>query len=437
MEPQGIIANIAAMRVGVQSLAPIDRTVVHEALEALYDKVALGNAALGQLLPGVAELPSPIERAKVLRAVLLEAIEALRPSRRVRFGSLESRNYDVLTLRYVESMGFAQMERELSLGRRQIFRDLDEAEDKLASVLSAWPGPPSAAERAPESDDATKVGRQDPLGSELFALPSAPVQLDLRSLVLGAIDLVAPLAEQRGVSVGLGRAGLSESPIESLRVTADRSLLHQVLVQLLSCSLQAAESGVEVTLDAPESEADPVIEISFQGQLQPQLARRLADAQRIAAAQGFECTVSSGRVGSLPQCWPIRIRLALHSASPASILVVEDNPGAVELYRRYLSSSSWQVHAVSDPRLTFEVARKMHPNLIVLDIMMPALDGWSVLRLLKRQPETADVPVIICSVVEDPELAEALGARAYLTKPVSEGQFLAALHRCLAKPSLC
>jgi len=416
-------------------LAAVDRTAVHEALEALYDRVALGAAAIGQALPGVAGLDSPMQRAEALRAALLEAIETLRPTRRAHFGSLESRSYDVLTLRYVESMGFAQMERELSLGRRQIFRDLEEAEGKLADVLGAWNGSPTQGESPGQP--------RDILSSELLVLASAPAQLDLYATILEAIELVEPLAAQRGVAVRVAQ------PPGRPRATADRALLHQVLVQLLSCSLQASESSIDVSLGSPEPEGNPVIEIEFRGELSAQLERRLADAQRIAASQGFECTSGSAVTGArqsaeaqsqLPEA-PIQqgticIRLELRSGSPARVLVVEDNPGAVELYRRYLSSSDWQVHAISDPRLAFEVARKMRPHLIVLDIMMPALDGWSVLRLLRHQPETADVPVVLCSVVEDPELAAALGARACLTKPVSEGEFLAALQRCLARPSL-
>ncbi|MHB0876933.1 MAG: response regulator [Anaerolineae bacterium] len=396
-------------------MATVDRAIVHEALEALYDKAALGAAALAQLLPGVAELESPLQRAEALRAALLEAIETLRPTRRASFGSLESRSYDVLTLRYVESMGFAQMERELSLGRRQIFRDLEEAEGKLADVLGAWEGMPATGE--------PPAATTDLLSSELLVLASAPAQLDLQATIAEAIDLLEPLAAQLGVAVKLTQ------PPQWPRATADRALLHQVLVQVLSCALQAAESGTEVSVAAVEPDGRPTVEIACQGELLPQLERRLADAQRIAAAQGIESSIGGSR-------GRVHIRLVLRSGSPARVLLIEDNPGAVELYRRYLSSSDWQVHAITDPRLAYDIARKMHPSIIVLDIMMPALDGWSVLRLLKRQPETADVPVVLCSIVDDPQLATALGARACLTKPVSEGEFLAALQRCLAKPTL-
>ena len=70
---------------------------------------------------------------------------------------------------------------------------------------------------------------------------------------------------------------------------------------------------------------------------------------------------------------------------------------------------------------------ELRPAAILLDIMMPEEDGWEILVDLKQRPETRDVPVLLCSVVNEPTLGQSLGAAGYLTKPVSQEALLAAL----------
>ncbi len=75
----------------------------------------------------------------------------------------------------------------------------------------------------------------------------------------------------------------------------------------------------------------------------------------------------------------------------------------------------------------------MPPDVIILDIMMPHVEGWTILRELRETPGTRKVPVIVCSIVDNPELALALGAHAFLAKPVAPGQLLATLRLCVGQ----
>ena len=65
-----------------------------------------------------------------------------------------------------------------------------------------------------------------------------------------------------------------------------------------------------------------------------------------------------------------------------------------------------------------ELAREIRPSLITLDVLMPGLDGWSVLQELKRDPDSQDIPVVMLTIVDEENQAYALGAAAYLTKPI-------------------
>ena len=387
----------------------IPREEVREALGALYDNVVLAECPLARRFPEMAALSDVTDRALRLRAVLLEAIEALRPVRRAAFGSREARACDVLTLRYVERLDIADMMEELAIGRRQVFRDLSQAEERLAQILAAWAG---------GSRQGTEPREQrDTLSSELAVLASQPGEVNLRQLTEEAMALVRPLAEELGVSPRC------EWQHDEVAVIADRSILKQLTVQLLSGALQSS-SRSEIRLSATLAEGSVrLVLLSWPKPGHPYYAK-LAEMQHIAQHEGMGLEVKSTE--SICE-----VSLVLKRQRPVSVMVVEDNPGAVELYRRYLGGGAWRVSHLPDPRLAFEVARREQPDVVVLDVMMPKMDGWSVLQALRQRPETRGIPILLCSVVEDEELGRVLGATEWLKKPVAQGDFLAALNRCL------
>jgi CheY-like chemotaxis protein len=86
------------------------------------------------------------------------------------------------------------------------------------------------------------------------------------------------------------------------------------------------------------------------------------------------------------------------------------------------------VYGLTDPTKSLEVARKLRPFAITLDVMMPGYDGWQVLEDLKTHPETKSIPVLICTILEDQGTASGLGVAAYLTKPILEDDLVQALN---------
>jgi len=387
---------------------------VHEALDALGDGVMLGQARLASFFPPIEAIAPLNERARRLRALLLEAIELLCPPRRLPFGSSESRPYDVLTLRYVERMSVVDMGEELSLSRRQVHRDLKQAEQRLTELLASWAG----REEAGESQGS------DSLSEELAVFSHRPAEVRLAAVVGEALALVKPLADS--LRIGLSAPAISDA---ALSVVADRAFLGQLLVQALSVAVQSARPG-SVAI-AAELAADGVQVLLRLRTSEPQaFGPRVESLRRLAQAEGIACRAEVSASGEA------RLVLGLPQGGPVRVLVVEDNPGAVELYRRYLVAGDYQLQAISDPRLAHDTVLGMRPHVVVLDVMMPHRDGWTVLRALKTDPRTADVPVIICSVVEDPALAGSLGAAACLSKPVSRSELLTALQRCLHPAAL-
>ncbi|HUK55252.1 MAG TPA: response regulator [Nitrospiria bacterium] len=111
------------------------------------------------------------------------------------------------------------------------------------------------------------------------------------------------------------------------------------------------------------------------------------------------------------------------------VAVIDDDPLVVSLFRRYLESEPFQVVGVDPTHDIMDRVVRIHPQAIVLDILMKPKSGWNVLQELKENPQTKQIPVVICSILDDSGKGYALGAVDYLVKPVSQEAVLQALNR--------
>lgn len=116
-------------------------------------------------------------------------------------------------------------------------------------------------------------------------------------------------------------------------------------------------------------------------------------------------------------------------SSDRLILSIDDEIKIIQLYQRFLDQQGYQVVPLTDPKAAVETARKLKPLAITLDIMMPEKDGWHVLQELKNDPDTKNIPVIICSILEEGEKGINLGATDYLAKPFLQEDLLQAINR--------
>ncbi|MGC9348091.1 MAG: GAF domain-containing protein [Anaerolineae bacterium] len=111
------------------------------------------------------------------------------------------------------------------------------------------------------------------------------------------------------------------------------------------------------------------------------------------------------------------------------VLTVDDDEGVVTLFRRYLEKQGYRVFGLTSSERLVEETKRLRPYAITLDVVMPGQDGWETIRALKSDPETRDIPIIICSIVSNKDKGLSMGVADYLVKPVSERQLLRALAR--------
>ena len=379
--------------------------LVKDALDHLYDYAHLGAHALAASLPADAAT-SRGETGRRMSERLLSAIQALKPPDDAPGASNEDRQHAVLDHHYTQAAKMQEVARTLDISERQAYRDLRRGQERIAALLLTQQ---TAAPAAP-------LATGSPLQQEIDRIKSRIAPLDLREVLTQARDAVSQLAAQRGTEIGL------DLPTEPAIASLDPLLARQALTLLISRAVQQVRSGdvyVRITAETPGisvylrvSTRVQDVDIPLADETVTQLAARLG------WSINEQLTAEPGRI--------VRIELAMHRVR---VLVIDDNEGLAYLFERYLADHACQIIAAHSGEEGMALARSTAPDMIVLDVMMPDIDGWELLQRLRAAPSTSAIPVVICSVINDPELALSLGAAAFLTKPFDRSDVLDVLRQ--------
>jgi signal transduction histidine kinase/CheY-like chemotaxis protein len=139
---------------------------------------------------------------------------------------------------------------------------------------------------------------------------------------------------------------------------------------------------------------------------------------------------------TLPAVCPAATPQVTASSVPArpadalgTVLIIDDEEPAHELLERELASAGFYILHAAGGREGLKLAKQARPDVITLDIIMPDLDGWSVLKALKADPELCDIPVVLVTIMGDRDLGFALGAADYITKPLDRDLLMRAVGR--------
>ena len=383
---------------------------VKVALEHLYDFAFLQKLTLAQQLADSNKRPSQT-LGHHLRRELIEAIEALSPEPGAAAHTPDMRQYNLLQLHYVEGLTVQEVGQRLGLSTRQTHRSLRKAEESIATIL--WARVQSVATAVSEDD--LSAAQLSSVQAEFAQLETTLQPTDLGQLLQEAQKAVAPLAQTRGVTFQ------REEPWPRLVVSVDTAVSRQLLVSVLSRLIQATQQQT-ITIQGALGEEMARLTLTFP--VSQPLALNFVDDEVIAPLAeklGWLIEVAEGNGR-----YQLQLQIPLHGPV---VLVVDDNQGLVELLERYLTGHNCRVIAANSGQEGLEVLNRTTPDAIILDAMMPDVSGWDVLQTIRTRVETAVTPVIICSVFNDPELAYALGASHFISKPVSRDQILTALRQ--------
>ena len=384
---------------------------LRSALAHLYNLAYLENHPLAMRIHPEGS-PAELSRGRLLRRALKLGIEALDPGPGFAPNSPEGRPYQVLHNRYIARQSIVQIAEQLGISERQAYRELQFALEALAEIFCRTA---KGSDQAP-TQEAFASTMADVEVERLSATDKQVVNLE--QLVSQAVDPIRRLARGRGVQI------LYTVRASGLQVAVNRVMLRQAILNLLShfVGLQG-EHTLDVCLDRAGEWA--LLRISSQpGRLPhaPEPGQPYAIAMELFSSLSFELTAEEQ--GDTSAQVIVRIPLL----QQRRVLIIDDQQGLIRLFERYLEGQPYQVYGATDSNEALALVEHLQPDIIILDVMMPQRDGWEVLEALRRSEAGQRARVVVCSIINDPQLSAALGADAFLHKPVDQPHLLRTLN---------
>ena len=286
-----------------------------------------------------------------------------------------------------------------------------------------------------------------------LAIESVPVNVSFAE----ALDTLRPLADKKSQT-------LSKNAPRELSVRADATRFKQILINLLGNAVKFTPDGGKIEVAARQIGDTVRIEVRDSGPGIPDHEQKrifeafyrlgqsdkgpegtglgLAITRRLVELHGGDLGIESQPgAGScfyfnLPAVAALQTQVSrsiLDFGERRKILVVEDDPAAALILQSHLTSAGYEVELCDRPERAVEMAAEIRPDAVTLDIIMKPLNGWELLPVLKTDPRTATIPIIVVTIIDQPGTGALLGADEYIVKPVEKTALLTAIQRCLGR----
>ncbi len=397
---------------------------LHDDLYYLYNADRLRRSPLAALF-GVA---NRFDSSSALRRILTEAIESLKPKADAPSQSRAWLIHDSLFCCFVQQLNQQVVADQLGMSTRQLRREQRAALEILADRLWEQFDLETRLREGSGTVAAQAAMTGPTLNGELAWLKDIPPEkpTDLNQTLSEVLELARLLAVQHGVHLEVETTDVPSS------LAVHPVALSQILLTLLSVAIAQSPGNrvyistrslrweVEIRVHGTQSSSGPT-SISDDDAASLELAHQLAD-------------MCGGRLMFVGQeGGDFSAILTLPALAQLPVLVIDDNADTLQLLQRYTTGTRYRLVGTRDPEKALELAEKLSPQIIVLDVMMPQVDGWKVLGRLRQHPLTGHIPIVVCTILAQESLALSLGANAFIKKPVTRQAFLATLDHQVAR----
>ncbi|MDI7274582.1 MAG: response regulator [Anaerolineae bacterium] len=387
---------------------------LREALNRLYDPDRLCKSPLASLF-GVA---GRADTYPALQRILIDAIASLEPQADTPSQLRAWRIYELLFYRYVQQHTVKMVADQLGVTVRHLRREQRAALEALGYRL--WQQFDLEEKSAPAPEGSQMAPAGPTVLEELAWLrevpPEAPV--DARQALSNVLELARPLAAQHAVRLE------ATLPAALPALALHQVALDQILLGLLSAAIPQARRG-RVHVSARAIPWGVAFEVECARKPSGRApgddeAAGLDLAHELAALCGGKLTISldEKRLSAV---------LTVPTPEQLTVLAIDDNADTLHLFERYLAGTRYRLVGTRDAEQALSIIERVPTHLIVLDVMMPRVDGWRVLGQLRQHPRTAHLPIVVCTILPQESLALSLGASGFVRKPVTQQAFLAAL----------
>lgn len=330
-------------------------------------------------------------------------------------GGLAGRTYQVLQNYSLGKQSMLAIAADLGISERQAYRELLVGLKALAQVLNTMVAHEGGALERGNGETAG-------LRSELDRLAGGdPEDVDLAEIISRAVENVEPLAARRGIRIALALEG------RDLRAALNRVMFRQAILNILSYAV-AVDGGREITVREARCAQDAIIVVRHHPQ-GPIAIENATDPYRVATtlldSLGISWAQREAGGGT------VEFALTVPLIHEYAMLIVDDNADVIQLYRRYLQGQPCRVYGANSCDEALGLVGELRPDIILLDVMMPRRDGWELLQALRAREDACPPKIIVCSIIHDPQLAEALGADGFLHKPVSRADLVQSVQALL------
>ncbi len=399
---------------------------LRSALRNLYDPDELRKNIFIKWLAGNSQ-----EKGADIQHTLMSAIEALKPDPRASLQSDAWRIYHTLSSRYIQQFQQSEVAKELGLSLRQMRREDNLAIRALGEYMwshyelgnQTIPAIPAGASLKENTELETELsGQKEELSWLEKSQSTEPVDVD--EFIQGLVNTCRPLAQALDVRL------IYETIGQHTRLFIPLTTIRQAGLAVVSAILPDIRGG-QINLRAKVDPSfltimiQPAPENMFKSPLNADRNENYEIARRLVELSGGDLQISSTPGHPLSR----QVNIKIPTRKQLAVLVIDDNADTLHLFERYLNNLGYTFIGTPNPEEAIELADRYSPSLILLDVMLPGVDGWELLARLREHPNICRIPVVVSTILPQEQLALALGAADFVRKPISQAGLLALVDR--------